>query len=309
MSAPTLPNIAAGLRAALVEVLWAQWGGLEAWPTGKPARSVVDPEALVLASLWLEPEEARLWRLLRVWAAGGARYLSVQRIKNLAPHYPATARARLGDFARECLTRGKDARWKPLVRAAAREVRERGKELEPATRITTPAALVLRLRIGLGVGIKADVLAYLLGSAGARRTGRDVALATSYARRATDRALEELVMAGFVTALATSPVSYRAPEDRWEPLLELGKDPPYWWHWDLLYRFAGALGEAAEEVREASPFLQASRARDVMAAHYAAFDLNAVPAREVTAAPGEAYLAVLAADVEELGRRMRRNMI
>lgn len=309
MSLPELSKTEAVLRQAVVEAAWAQWSAIEAWPGGKPARSVVDPEALVLASLWLESEEPRLWRVARLWARGGARYLSVQRIKNLAPSYPAHARKRLGDFASECLHAGKDARWRGLATAPTAKVRERGTELSPSPQFRRPAALMLRLRIGLGVGIKADVLAYLLGAAGGHRTLREMADSTGYIRRAVDRAVAELVAAGFVTALATSPASYRAPAERWEPLLELGQNPPFWWHWDQVYRLAGALNEAATAAARESRFLQASRARDVMESHYQAFDLNAVPVREVNTAPGEAYLGVLAEDVAVLAKRISDNWV
>lgn len=309
MSVPTLPSIAARLRAVLVEVAWAQWSGLEGWSAGTAARSIVDPEALLLASCWLEAEEPRLWRVARAWARGGARFLSVQRVRNLAPHYPAVAQHRLADFAWECLTAGKDARWRPIARAPTGTLRERLKELPPSPRFTTPAALLLRLRIGLGVGIKADVLACLLGNAGGRRTIRDIAIATGYDRRAVDRAVTELATAGFVTALATAPITFRAELDRWDPLLRLGQDPPRWYEWDAIYRLGGALDGAAADAHGATPARQASRARDVVEAHYAAFDLNGIPVQEVTAAPGEAYLEVLDADIRGMADRLRRNMI
>ena len=121
--------------------------------------------------------------------------------------------------------------------------------------------------------------------------------------------MAELVAAGFVTALATSPASYRAPAERWEPLLELGQNPPFWWHWDQVYRLAGALNEAATAAARESRFLQASRARDVMESNYQAFDLNAVPVREVNTAPGEAYLGVLAEDVAVLAKRISDNWV
>jgi hypothetical protein len=309
MSLPTLSSIAGTLKAALVEASWAQWSAIEGWAAGKPARSVVDPEALVLTSLWLESEEPRLWRVARVWARGGARYLSVQRMKNLAAHYPKRAQDRLGDFAWECWKEGKDARWRPLARKPSSAVRERGRELAPSARFEHPAALLLRLRIGLGVGIKADVLAYLLGSAGARRTLREITFATVYHRRAVNRAVEELVVAGFIVALATAPASYRADLGRWEPLLQLGKSPPIWWEWDAICRFVGALDDAAQATRHQSLFLQASRARDVLEAHYLAFDLNGVPVGEVTAAPGENYLTVLEGDVKAMAERVRKNFV
>jgi hypothetical protein len=89
----------------------------------------------------------------------------------------------------------------------------------------------------------------------------------------------------------------------------LGDSPPFWWEWDAIFRLGGALDEAAEASKAQSPFLQASRARDVMEAHYLAFDLNAVPVHEVTAAPGDQYLTVLEGDVRTLSDRVRKNFV
>ncbi len=310
MSLPTLPKTAAVLKAALVHAAWAQWSGIESWSTGKPARSVVDPEALVLGSLWLEAEEPRFWRLLRVWARGGARWLSVQRINNLVSAYPEPVQQRLGAFAYECLHGAKDARWRSLARSPKPAVvRERGRELIPSPQLKSPSALLLRLRVGLGVGVKADVLAYLLGSVGSRRTIGEVTVATGYYRRGVQRAVEELVAAGFLVVLATAPASYRAPLNTWGPLLGLGDDPPLWRHWQQLFALGAALDEVASGTASASPYIQSSRARGVIEEHRAAFDLNGVPLGDPGMVPGEEFLGLLAEDIGQLAERVRENFV
>jgi hypothetical protein len=309
MSPPAFSKTAAVLSDALVHAAWAQWSGIERWSAGSPSRSIVDPEALVLGSLWLDQQEPRLWRVLQIWARQGARWLSVQRIKNLAADYPDGVQARLGAFAWECLNAGKDARWKALARKQTVAVRERGRELEPSPQFKSSAALLLRLRIALGVGIKADVLAYLIGTVGSRQTIGQVTIATGYHRRAVQRAVDELVVAGLLTPLATAPASYRAPMDAWGPLLGLGDDPPPWRHWHQLFALGAAMDLGAAETAAQSPYLQSTRARDVIARHRRAFDLNHVPISDPQTAPGEAYLAVLADDVRELATRVRKNFV
>ncbi len=309
MSPPELPKTSAVLSKALLHAAWAQWAGIEHWPSGAAARSIVDPEALVLGSLWLEQQEPRLWRVLRIWASEGVRWLSVQRIKNLTPAYPIRVQERLGAFAWECLHAGKDARWRALARAPRNAVRERDVQLEPSPQLKSNAALMLRLRVGLGVGIKADVLAYLIGSVGFGRTIAHITTATAYYRRAVQRAVDELVVAGFVIPLATAPASYRAPLDAWSPLMGLGDDPPLWRYWHQLFAFGAALDAAAVETASQSLYIQSSRARDVIEEHRPAFDLNAVPVRDVKSAAGEAYLAVLAEDVAELAERIRKGFV
>jgi hypothetical protein len=168
---------------------------------------------------------------------------------------------------------------------------------------------LLRLRVGLGVGVKADVLAYLLGSADSKRTIGETTVATGYYRRAVQRGVDELVAAGFVLALATTPASYRAPQADWAPLLGFSADPPLWWNWHQLYAFGAALDAVVAESAGESLYIQSSRARDVIEQHRRAFDLNAVPIRDPKAARGEAYLAVLAEDVAELATRVRKNFV
>jgi hypothetical protein len=269
----------------------------------------VDPEALVLGSLWLEPAERRLWRILRVWVQVGARWLSVQRLKNLLPAYPDEVHAGLGKFAWECVNAGGDARWKPLAKGPRSETVLKGSELEASPEFRTRAALLLRLRVGLGVGVKADVLAFLLGRVGGKETIGAITAAVGYHRRAVQRAVDELVAAGFLLALATAPASYRAPLPGWGVLMDLGDDPPLWRYWHQLFAFGAALDRAAREAASKSLYLQSSQGRDLVEEHRAPLGLSGISLPEVTAAPGEAYLQVLAEEVSELAERIRRNFV
>ena len=59
-------------------------------------------------------------------------------------------------------------------------------------------ALTLRLRAGFGINAKADVLALLLGLAGAPADLKLIAAATAYTERAVRTAAEEMALAGFI---------------------------------------------------------------------------------------------------------------
>jgi DNA-binding transcriptional ArsR family regulator len=285
MSPPALSRTAGVLREALLEAAWAQWRGIGRWAAdGRAARSIVDPEALVLGSLWLESAERRLWRLLRVWARVGARWLSVQRLRNLASAYPESVTERLGAFAWECFNRGSDPRWKAMGKGSKPDAVRKGSELESSPEFHSPAALMLRLRVGLGVGVKADVLAFLLGRASGKHTIGEITVAVGYHRRAVQRAVDELVAAGFLAALATAPASYRAPLQGWGALLDFGQNPPPWWYWNHLYAFGAALDMAATDTAGKSLYLQSSRGRDVVEQHRAGLSLNAIAAAPVPAA-------------------------
>jgi hypothetical protein len=150
---------------------------------------------------------------------------------------------------------------------------------------------MLRLRLGLGVGIKPDVIAFLVGVAGARETVHQIAGATGYYRRAVRRALEELVAAGFLEARPTAPVSFRADLSKWAVLLGIDvADPPAWGSWAALYAFVAAAEEWWRSAQRATPFVLASEARDLVAAHEKALELAGLRFPRSDTAGGEGFL-------------------
>lgn len=312
MSPATLASGAARLRQALVHAAWAQWAAL-GLPAGnvRPARSIVDPEALVLASLWLRRHEPRLEKLLRIWAgSGGVRLLSTQRIKNLVTAFPDDVATALGAFAVDAVTVGKDSRWRGFAGTATRKKPKGWKDGETSTAVPdAPGALMLRLRLGLGVGIKADVLAFLIGGLGARHTVRDVTLALGYQGRAVRRALEELAAARFIESVPTGAVSYRANERKWMSFFDLVGREPGWWYWQQLYAFGADLDETARTGAALSPYVQGSRARDVMERHRQLTVLLHLPAVELERYAGQEYLGAFQETLDWIAERVVRNWV
>ncbi len=268
MSAKQVAKAIAGLREATAQAAWTQWSAIfTVAASGRPAQSIVDPEALLLVSLALRDHEPRLWSAAVMWAQFGARLLSVQRAKNLARLFPAEVAKRLGEFAALAMRDGGDQRWRSLVGSArtngSRGGRARVKEGTPV--LAGGPALMLRLR-GLAVGIKPDVLAYLIGIAGGANPVVLIARATAYQGRAVRRALEELQAAGFIEARASwTPVAYRVDNAKWEGLLEFeAKHPPAWREWAGLFAFVAALDEWSRALPQ-SELVLASEARDLIA--------------------------------------------
>ena len=311
MPSATLSSAARRLGDALRQAAWSQWAAVGMPAAGaRPARGMVDPEALVLASVWLRETEPRLGRLLGLWAGAGARLLSTQRMRNLAREFPADRAAGVAGFAHLALTRGKDARWRPLAHVSAEATRTEWKG-EPVAVASSeaPAALMLRLRLGVGVGIKADVLSFLAGRAGSAETVQAVARAVGYEARAVRRAVEELAAAGFLQPRATAPATWYLPAERWEWTWG-GGEPPRWCFWHQIYALGAALdGSVVRGVAEPSPYLQSSIARDIVGRHRLAFDLNGIPLAAPAGHPGEAYLDAFQGDIERLAERVERNFI
>jgi hypothetical protein len=251
----------------------------------------VDPEALLLLSLHRMDDEPRIARLIPWWATVGARLLSVQRTKNLLAEYPSGRAGAVGRFARSAVRDGGDLRWRSIAGRTGMDAARR-KDLGASPMVATPPALMLRLRLAFGVGIKADVLTYLLGMVGAPCTVQEIARATRYYPRAVRRALEELAAARVVLAAATAPISYHADADAWAAVLDLRGGPPPWRPWaDAFLLITKLLGWLEAPVpAEGSSYVTSSTARDLAEEQLDTFRQFGVSPPSSEAYPGEAYL-------------------
>ncbi len=293
-----LDALAARLRSATLDVVWRQWRAVGASTAGRARlRGLVDPEALVLCSLGLVEAERRLADVIRDWAVENSPLLSVQRANNLAPQYPPDVRARLAWFAQIAVADGKDARWRSLASGATRDVGDGGGRdaLTDAVRankprtvratLADPAALLLRLRLGFGVGAKADVLAFLLGAEGAAggtwTSVRALVHATGYTTAAVRRAADDMAAARLIRVTRGSPTGYTqygADRDAWMPVLQLADAPPPWrsWHEQFAFVLAFLAWADAARARPLSAYAFGARGRDLLERHRPAFERNLI---------------------------------
>ena len=288
-----LDTLAARLRRATLDVVWRQWRAVGAGTAGRARlRGLVDPEALVLCSLGLVEAERRLADIVRDWAVENSPLLSVQRANNLAPQYPPDVRARLAWFARIAVADGKDARWRSLASGVTHDVGDRGSSALTDTvrankprairaTLADPAALLLRLRLGFGVGAKADVLAFLLGTEGAWASVRALMHATGYTTAAVRRAADDMAAARLIRVTRGSPTSYTqysADRGAWTPVLQLADAPPLWrsWHERFTFALAFLAWADAARARPLSADAFGARARDLLERHRPAFERNLI---------------------------------
>lgn len=322
----TLRELATQMRRAVLSVVWRQWRVLGAATVSAPpsarssrarsdasggARTLIDPEALVLVSLLLLDDERRLADLLRDWTILNSDLLSVQRVKNLAAQYPdqvqPTVDPRIAWFAGIAMTAGKDVRWRSLAPAGGGrtdaaglgELTVSGGEFEPAalrstgraraphastksraTRATNtdPVALLLRLRLGLGVGVKADVIAFLLGRVESWQTVREIAEATAYTSAAVRRAVDDLAAARFIESRDAQPASYRASAGAWGALLAVETPLPRWGSWQERFVFTSAMlqWERSSRDRPLSAYAFGVQGREMLQRHRVAFERDQI---------------------------------
>lgn len=287
-----LTRIAESLIESSRRAVWQQWQAVGAMVSGTPrAKAIVDPEALILLSLGLRDHERRLWDMLAWWAAVGANLLSVQRMKNLSVKYPEPIHLRLTEFARLAHETGGDFRWKSLAISSTGQIPrvERKRETDP--QLLEPAALILRIRMGIGVGIKADILSFLMGIGGAWASVKDISVATYYSNRAIRRAADELVAARFMHSRAETPTKYRVSPKPWTQLLQMKEPLPSWRYWQAAFAFVAHFLEYVEKekFKEAS-YLASTQARDLFEQHRSAFSWNKISVPDPKDFRGTEYL-------------------
>jgi hypothetical protein len=235
MSRTVAEQSAHELEEITTHLAWRQWraiGGSAA--TKEPWHSIVDPEALILASLFLVDREPRITEILFSWVELNAHLLSVQRLKNLQRDYPRQIHKRVADFAGKTRTLAKHPKWRSLSDEPNSHSLAVLPETRRATRpqTTQPTNLLLRLRLAFGVGTKADVLALTLGSE-RPVTIREIADGLSYTLVGIRSAVYDLTSAGFIIPAGGKPAAFAAPHREWDLLLDLRIRPRWvaWHHW------------------------------------------------------------------------------
>jgi hypothetical protein len=314
-----LDNLSKRISEAALRVVWAQWRGLGVRLSGSEfgdPQTPVDPEALLLASLSLADQEPRLRDVVASWMGLRSARLSVQRARNLSRGFPPGVQGDLAAAAATAITRGRDHRWKPLVQSAAIPLVAREKDLLPSIGPRRPQQLILELRAGLGVGVKADVLAYLLTvtmGAHAWESVGGMTDALGYTKAGVRRAADELAEAGFVTvprvtgSRAAPPRMYRADAGPWASILG-HSILSQWGHWREHFTFTAAFLSWHREVvgRVVSGYALDARLYDLLREHPRAF-LSGSAERGDLPAVADGTADVLEARLERWEGSVERN--
>lgn len=313
MSNATVHEIGERVREAGTRAAWRQWARLGASALqgeDRDAQAIIDPEALLLLSLYLEPAERRLRDFAYWWAHVGSELMSVQRTKTLLKRFPPKTETQLGAFARWAVEAG-DKRWrryasdkpeadKPEADEERGVANRSGKGAE-RPRISVSPALVLRLRAGFGVSAKADALAYLLGTRERASSVQETADATAYSRATVGGVLGDMARARFIQETGDRSARYFAPVRPWAHLLGFDGRPadsdgavangaPAWRYWSGVFAFLAQTDRWVRSAKGQSDYLRSSRARDLYIRYQPAFEKNRIDVPRPEAYRGAAYL-------------------
>jgi len=253
--------LAAEVRASAARLARAQWEVMDHATPGHRGAEVIDPEALVLLSLWLAPHDRALVRTLHAWVARWSDLLSVQRTRNIARIFPPEVLPALHALAQTAYQQGKDFRWAPILRggAAASGPHDGDENGSTASVLAAPGArlasarsglLVLRLRMAFGVGARADAVAFLLARGESWSTVTGIAHATGYTPSAIRRALDRMAEAKIVLMLDDGTTRYRCEQAPWAALLALPHAVTPWRYWLQRFVFATAFATWAAGVTQ-----------------------------------------------------------
>ena len=276
------------LEEVITQVAWQQWRAIGGSAASKGRwHSIVDPEALILASLFLADREPRIEDVLLSWVEANAPLLSVQRLKNLQSAYPAEVRTRVAGFARRAKSLARHPRWGALSKEAESDSLPAMPDVRRATRVPTSdaATLMLRMRMAFGVGVKADVLSMVLGNQ-RQVTVRDVADNLGYTAVGIRTAVHDLSRAGFIVSVSDKPLAFTAPTNQWRALLGLN-DQLHWATWHHWFAFAIDYVAWSDKVRtkQIGDYALDVKARELIVRHdlfyrYASQSLGAVSVLE-----------------------------
>lgn len=268
---------------AAVELCWREWRslmGANLRGTATEADGVLDPEALVLLSLAVRDRERRLDDCLAWWAGVGSALTSLQRMRTLAKDFSPRVREELGAFAVSVVQRG-DARWKVLAGRGREGIGGRPGKGPERLELRGALATMLRLRAGLGVGAKADLLAYLVAAqpvrgSGPRATVAELSELVGYSVPSLRRAAGDMVLGGLLVVEDERPVSYAVDVEAWLRVLAGGGAAgavrervvarPKWRFPAQVAGFLAEMVACGEDARlvAAGAVVQESRLRDVV---------------------------------------------
>ncbi|MGJ8643630.1 MAG: hypothetical protein ACSHX9_09500 [Luteolibacter sp.] len=197
------------LHEALLYLLWDQWVelGFEGHNKGNRVPFIIDPEALLLASLRFAMDEGRFGEAVSGWLHKNGEIISIQRLKNLqlaTQLAPYEGLRKLSSFMEEKGFRN----WKSLASLESTEDLEdrSSKDFSPnierlisQTPDTKKAEnLLLKMRLIFGVSARPEILSWML----THRSGHAARIAreTGWFSKSVQAILNDLEKAGMLAA-------------------------------------------------------------------------------------------------------------
>jgi predicted transcriptional regulator len=263
----SLINFRNRFREQLSSFLWRQWDALGvAGYEGAPDTWYIDPEALLLFSLSISRNEARLFDEVIDWLATNGDYINIQRLKTILAKEGFSSGKVLNPVAEIMSHEGRSLKWKGLVKSLnihepAHEnlffsVNEepvqmygspdktfykygldRGKlqlrqHSQQVRNIHNPGVL-FKLRALFGINVRCEIILYLLTHESANPS--KIARETYYAQKTVQDTLVDMVKSGLLfVKMEGREKHYWLRTDKWFDFLNIEKTTLQWTNWPSL---------------------------------------------------------------------------
>lgn len=253
------------LIAAAVDSAWRQWQRVGASTSRGvlPNNVIVDPEALIVASVRLSGHDRRLPELAEEWAVVNSDLISTGRLRVLRKDASKKSSDELGALCARVAYRTKDSRWKALATstqiAAVTGPRQSDSRKAARPDWKLESSRMLQLRLLFGVGVKPDAIAVLIGQLDSWLDVQEVCEQTAYTAAAVRVALGDLAEAGLLESTTGHRVRFRFTRKLWgaissEPMTGLKKalglpSEPRWRRYKEAYSFVADWVDSFEGAR------------------------------------------------------------
>lgn len=275
----------------LLDFAWGQWAQMGVLaPASRQDGWAADPEALLLLTFEVAREDPRLFDEVLDWLLVNERWVSLQRLRNLAEDEEDRA---LAGAVAEWLSRrrrktptgakpavGGEQGAQPLFFGAMPVERPDPaflahgflkSPIEPARRsghpdLMTPINFAFRMRSLLGVGARAEVVRTLITVEAPEMSLQVIALSSGFAKRNVQEAANALRAGGFASSrMVGNEQQFRMDREPWLPLLGLDRLPRHE-EWPQLFRAFRVLLRWLRNPRneELSDYMRASEARSLL---------------------------------------------
>lgn len=250
----SIPELREDLQRRLSDFLWNEWGQVGASAAvSQHSPWAADPEALLLVSFEVGREEPRLLGEVLDWLVVNERLVSVQRLRNLARDEPDRAlveavigwlgerRKRPRRGARSGIPRSDEPQ--PFFRSSQLPVEDpdpaflaqgftkprsgpTGKSRAPD--LNDPINFAFRLRLLLGVGVRAEAVRVLLTTEASRLDVKTLAASTAFSKRNVQEGVAALNAAGVLTSWEVgNEQRFEASREGWTRFLGLDRLPQH----------------------------------------------------------------------------------
>jgi len=325
----------------MLNFVWHQWCrmGVAGSVTQKPGW-VIDPEPLLAFTSEVARHDARMFDQVLDWLATNGHWINTQRLSTLVKQGDIGDTAVVGGIACWMTERDKSAKWRGVSRTfnpPAQKPAEalfhaqpsvspdllgppcpqfqryglirgpiRTREMTQPVNMKDPANVMFKSRAIFGIGIRADVTAYLATANGGH--ARQIADVLGYNHARVADVLAEMAEAGMVAMHSAGQAKlYRIDREQWRSILVPGRAEALpWVNWRYLTRGLTTLWREvwALDEQRADDYVFSSEARKAMQAAHDDLLNSGIPfaIEDHRAHVAESYLPIFQADIDAIMR-------